>query len=247
MENIRFEKLKNGIEIAVSDEHTFGTDALLLADFAVVHKKDTVVDIGTGCGIIAFIIKLLHDPAVIYGIDIQKQAADQFALGIERSELDGMIPLCMDICDIDPEKVPLGNCGCVICNPPYKAAGQGIQSAGEAQKIARHEISCGLDDICKAAARLLKPSGRFYMCNRPERLADAVCAMRNSGIEPKRVRFVSKTSISAPWLFLIEGRRCGRPFMNVMPQLCMYEDGKLSAELCGIYERITGHDKGGQK
>ena len=68
-----------------------------------------------------------------------------------------------------------------------------------------------------SAKRLLKFGGRLCICNRPERLADCIDAMRQNGIEPKRLQFVAKAADAQPWLFLLEGRSGGKPFLNVLP------------------------------
>ena len=179
------------------------------------------------------LIKLRYASSEIYGVDIQSQAIDQFEQTVRDSSLDNVHPVLMDLKDVS-SPLPVGRCDLVTCNPPYKAANAGIESLGEAQRIARHEIMCNIDDVCRASAKLLRYGGRFCMCNRPERLADAVCAMRANGIEPKRLRFVSKSPDTAPWLFLIEGRRGGSPFMKTEPQLYMGTDG-ISPELMKIY------------
>lgn len=78
--------------------------------------------------------------------------------------------------------------------------------------------------------------GRLCICNRPERLCDIMTAMRSNGIEPKRVRFVSKNSRTAPWLILAEGRKGGNTFLQVEPQLYTQdENGEMSVELKRIY------------
>ena len=46
------EYLSRDLGLIVSKEHTFGTDALLLADFASPKRYDVCCDFGTGCGII---------------------------------------------------------------------------------------------------------------------------------------------------------------------------------------------------
>ena len=46
---IKKEPLGNGFFINVSKHHTFGTDAVLLADFAHAKKADRLIDLGTGC------------------------------------------------------------------------------------------------------------------------------------------------------------------------------------------------------
>jgi tRNA1(Val) A37 N6-methylase TrmN6 len=79
------------------------------------------------------------------------------------------------------------------------------------------------------------------MCNRPERLSDVIYAMKNNGIEPKRLRFVSKNSSEAPWLFLIEGKKGSKPFMQVEPQLYIRTENGFSEELQQIYS--TGKEQ----
>ena len=44
--------LAEHMQIVVSDRHTFGTDAVVLADFARIRRRDRALDLGTGCGII---------------------------------------------------------------------------------------------------------------------------------------------------------------------------------------------------
>ena len=179
------------------------------------------------------LIRLRYGSAEVWGVDIQEQAIDQFTQSLEASDIDGIHPLLMDIKTIGGP-LPMGRCDLVTCNPPYKAAGAGIVSDAPAEVIARHETACGIDDICRAGAKLLKYGGRLCLCNRPERLADVICAMRAADVEPKRLRFVSKDENTPPWLFLIEGRRGGKSFMNVERPLYM-SSGGVSEELAMIY------------
>ena len=72
-----FERLSDNIKIAVSAEHTFGTDAVLLADFAKVKRRDAALDMGTGCGIIPLL--WLRDEGIsnVSCLDIQENAIEQ--------------------------------------------------------------------------------------------------------------------------------------------------------------------------
>ena len=231
----KFEKLTDKITVCASSDHRFGTDAFLLADFSGYRQKDTVCDLGTGCGIIPLIMQKKMPPAVTYAVDIQEGAIEQLRLGLERSETTGIVPVCADLRELWAD-APLDRCDLVTCNPPYKAANTGFESVIDAQKIARHEIMCDIDDVCRAAERLLKFGGRLCVCNRPERLADVISAMKNHNIEPKRIRFVSKTPDDAPWLFLVEGKKGSKPFMKVEKQLYIRSGDGFSDELKRIYE-----------
>lgn len=212
------EPLTGGMHVYVSENHRFGTDAFLLANFAGWRRNDLVCDLGTGCGIIPMIMQRKDPPKHTWGVDIQSDAIAQFALAATECYVrNAVTPVCADLKQLWPD-APLEQCDLVICNPPYKAGQAGIQSQLTAQKIARHEILCNIDDVCKAANRLLKFGGRLCICNRSERLADCIAAMQHYQIEPKRLQFVSKNPDSAPWLFLMEGRKGGKSFLNVLPQ-----------------------------
>lgn len=233
---IRPEKLKDNLYVFSSRSHRFGTDAFLLAEFSAPKKKDIVCDLGTGCGIIPLLWQKRSCPAKIYAVDLQRRAIEQLKMGIEKSRIISDIEAVhSDLKELDG-KIPFNTADVVVCNPPYKAAGTGIESSTKAQKIARHEIMCTIDDVCSAASKLLKYGGKFCMCSRPERLSDVIYAMKKSGIEPKRLQFVSKEKGGKPWLFLIEGRRGGKPFMNVEKQMYLYENGEMTEEMKKYYE-----------
>lgn len=229
-----FEKLTDKIYVCASSDHRFGTDAFLLAHFSQYRAKDKVCDLGTGCGIIPLIMQKSRPPQITYAVDIQEGAIEQLKLGIEKSEVTGIVPVHADLKELW-EDAPLGQLDLVTCNPPYKAEKAGFESAITAQRIARHEIMCNINDVCRAGERLLKFGGRLCICNRPERLSDVIYAMKNNNIEPKRLRMVSKNADEAPWLFLIEGKKGSKPFMQIEPQLYIRSENGFTDELNSIY------------
>ena len=223
--------------LCVTPDHKFGTDAFLLSDFAAPRRKDLACDLGTGCGIIPMLwFRRPEDaPKLAFGVDIQQKAIAQLTASVEKNGLGGrLIPICADLKDLPPQ-LESGRFDLVTCNPPYKVEGGGILSEWESEKIARHETQCSLADVVAAAARLLKFGGRFCLCQRPERLCDVLTLLRQQGLEPKRVRVVQQRPGSAPWLFLCEGKKGAKPFLQVeAPLLIEGEDG-FSEELLKIY------------
>ena len=240
MSDLRYEKLSESLKICVSADHGFGTDAFLLTHFSGYKRNDTACDMGTGCGIIPMIMQRKDPPKITYALDIQEKAITQLKMTLVDNKIDTIIPVQADLKELW-EGAPLGQLSLVTCNPPYKAPNAGMQSLSEAQKIARHEILCDINDVCKAASRLLKFGGRFCLCNRPERLSDVITAMKNNDIEPKRLRLVSKNPDTAPWLFLIEGKKGSKPFMKVEPQMYVWNENGYTDEMQSIY--TAGLDK----
>lgn len=235
MQEFRKEYLGAGITAFVSNSHIFGTDAVLLADFAAPSKKARCCDLGSGCGIIP-LLWCKRETGKITAVEIQPLAVEQINAAIEFNSLSERLEAVnADLRELKG-KVPFGCYDVVTMNPPYKASGAGIESRSGADKIARHETMCSLSDVCAAAKKLLNFGGRLCMCIRPERICELFCEMRAADIEPKRLRLVSKLPGKAPWLALVEGRRGGRSGMTVEPELFVYGDsGEYSDEMKKIY------------
>jgi len=235
----RFEPLGETLSICVTPDHKFGTDAFLLSHFARVRRKDLACDLCTGCGIVALLWFRDREqgPRQAYCVEIQPKAVEQLKITVEKNALqDRVIPIQGDLTCLSLP--PAGQFDLVTCNPPYKAAATGILSETGSDQLARHETACSIYDVCAAAARLLKFGGRFCLCQRPERLPDVLEAMRQNGLEPKRLRFVQQREGSAPWLFLAEGKRGSRPFLQVEAPLIIEGPRGFSEELLTIYGKM---------
>lgn len=226
--------------IAVSKTHRFGTDAVLLADFAGPRATERVCDLCTGCGILPLLWSLnAHPPAQVTGLDIQPEAIRLFAASLAEAQLEDRIRAVTG--DLrEPLALPAASFDRVTCNPPYFAPGSGAVSTDEAVRLARHEgVGCSLADVITAAARLLRWGGAFCLCHRPERLADVMTGLRQAGLEPKRLRLVHKTAESQPWLLLCEAKKGGKPGLAVLPPLVLYEpDGTPTPEHRRIYVNL---------
>ncbi|MBQ6897607.1 MAG: methyltransferase [Clostridia bacterium] len=243
MQNLKasehIEYIDGSLKLVVSDSHTFGTDALLLAAFSAPKRKNTVCDFGTGCGIIPF-YWLREGVERVHAVEIQPLACDQLTRSIEMNSLGERFFLYNSDLRELKGKLDAGIFDLVTMNPPYTAEGHGIISKAAADKIARHETSLELSDVFLAASRLLKFGGRMCICLRPERLTEAMLGMREAKIEPKRLRFVSQRNGKAPWLFLLEGKKGRNPGLIVEKELHIENpDGTPSDEM----KRIIGSYK----
>lgn len=233
--------LGNGIKIFVSDTHHFTTDTILLSDFASPKDKDNAVDLGTGCGTIP-LLWIRDKKTRALCVDIEKDAIDLLKKSIELNKQNGyenasnLTPLLCDIKELK-DKTDAERYDLVVCNPPYKLDNTGIKNKDEQRTTARHETKCTFDDICKEANRLLKFSGRFCICQRPERLSDIIVSLRKHKLEPKRLRFVQGRKSKAPKLFLLEAKKgANEGFLNVMPTLVIEnDDGSFTKEMEEIY------------
>ena len=231
---IKKEPLGNGFFVYVSPLHTFGTDAVLLADFAAARKNDRLVDLGTGCGIIPFLILRNGCLSSAVGVDISKEAAE-LAQRTESELKTGKFTVLNADLKALKGRIEFGCHTLVTCNPPYKAPGAGLKNPDSIKAAARHETECTLRDIIEVSSKLLQTSGRLCICHRPERLAELFSLMREYKLEPKRLKLVCQKEGKEPWLVLAEGRKCGNTGMRIEPPLYIEKNGALSDEMIRIY------------
>lgn len=230
------EDLGCNIGLVVSKQHTFGTDAMLLASFANPKRNDVACDFGTGCGIIPFLWVRDQKCRDISAVEIQENACNQVKRSIALNGTDKITLYNRDLKNI--EGFSLGSFDLVTMNPPYKIENGGIKNEETSATIARHETFCNMNDIAKSASKLLRFGGKFCICHRPERVFDAMVSMRENGIEPKRLRFVSKKGDTQPWLVLIEGKRGAKNGLKVeKPFIAYNDDGALTDEMLEITEK----------
>ena len=88
MRMFNYERLSDDIKIAVSSDHTFGTDAVILSDFAKIKPRDKALDMGTGCGIIPLLWLRNEKINNVSCLDIQKNAYEQVCHSIEINHLE---------------------------------------------------------------------------------------------------------------------------------------------------------------
>ncbi len=231
------EDLGRSIAVFTTKEHGFGTDAILLAHFAAPQKTDVACDLGTGCGIIPLLWCREEKAKHITAVDIQPQAIIQVEKAIEYNRLQNrMQALCHDLKELKGI-LPFNHYTLVTMNPPYKTMHGGQTSNHTAHAVANFEICCTIEDIAFTGAKLLKPAGRLVLCNRPERLSDTMTAMKNAGIEPKRLKLICHRAGSAPSLFLIEGRKGGNSGLSILPPFYIEgSDGSYTDEMNEIYK-----------
>ena len=240
----RLENLGGGYFAAVGGVHTFGTDALLLADFAAPKKSDAVCDLCSGCGIVPLLLLKKQLCCEISAVEIQKDACELIEAGVRASSAEKKISVINHDLRSLKAVLPANSFSLITVNPPYYSVGSGPDCTTPEQQAVRSESCCTVADIAGCASRLLKSGGRMCLCHKPERLADVICALREKKLEPKRLRFVAKSANEAPWLFLLEARLDGRPMLRVEKQLNMNDENELEriyGGWCGNSEKPLAH------
>ena len=236
IDDLEFEDLKI---IQNTKGFCFGIDSVLLSDFAKnIKKNSTIVDLGTGTGIISILLSKKTEAKKIYGIELQEEVCDMASRSVLLNNLQDKIEIINKNIKNISDKLGINVSDVVVTNPPYKKYGTGLLNENDSKIISRHEKECTLEDVIKQSFKILKDKGLFYMVHRPDRLVDIIYLMRKYKIEPKEIRIVYSNIKSKAVLVLIKGIKNAGEELKVLSPLYIYnEDGTYTDEVLKIYNK----------
>ena len=236
IDDLEFEDLKI---IQNTKGFCFGIDSVLLSDFAKnIKKNSTIVDLGTGTGIISILLSKKTEAKKIYGIELQEEVCDMASRSVLLNNLQDKIEIINKNIKNISDTLGINVCDLVVTNPPYKKYGTGLLNEDDSKIISRHEKECTLEDVIKQSFKILKDKGLFYMVHRPDRLVDIIYLMRKYKIEPKEIRIVYSNIKSKAVLVLIKGIKNAGEELKVLSPLYIYnEDGTYTDEVLKIYNK----------
>lgn len=237
MERIDDLQLK-GLKILQDTElFCFGTDAVLLADFVRLKKNARVADLGTGTGILPLLLYGRQEEISVQALELQERLCNIARRSVRMNGLEDRIEVLRG--DIKEARSLLyGEFDAVVSNPPYEKEKAGIQSTDESHRLARFECAVTFEQLCRSAYKLLRSGGRFWLIHRAQRLAELLCCLRESRLEPKEIRLIHSFAGRPAAQVLLSAVKDGNEGLTVHPPLIVHhEDGSETEEIRKIYHR----------
>lgn len=217
--------------------YRFSVDPLLLADFAGVRRGEKVIDLGTGCGVIPFLLARIEECAVT-GVEFQPTMAQIAARNVVLNDLSGRVEIVEEDVISLKARFPVDSFDLVVSNPPYRRPGTGKVSPRAGRDDARHETSATLADFLAAAKYLVKPSGRICLIYHTCRLAELMAQAAVQKLAPLRLRMVHGNSRMEARMFMIEMAKGRTGELRVeAPLMVRGDDGGYSEEKLRIYRK----------
>lgn len=135
-----------------------GTDGILLGAWAKADGAKTVLDIGSGTGVIAIMMAQRNAVATIHAVEIEEAAAQQAQFNMNacpwKDRLSVFKTSIQDYAKSTSDRYDL-----VVSNPPFFSGG--TFSADQNRKNVRHTVKLPNGDLLSAARQLMSPDGRF--------------------------------------------------------------------------------------
>jgi tRNA1(Val) A37 N6-methylase TrmN6 len=218
LEDMCFENLK-----IVQDTrlYRFTSDSVLLSKFARARSGEKIADFCSGSGIVAFHFYALHKNRLknlsFTLFELQEDLAN---LSKKTAEYNGFENFSFEIGALQEtafQQKYHEQFSLVLCNPPYENGG--FDNEVYEKAICRKEITICLNDIAKAAAKVLKYGGKFALLHRADRLAEVCYTLKKYNLEVKKIQFVGGRVEMKPYLVMIEAVKGGKPNCEILPTI----------------------------
>lgn len=216
--------------------YRFSVDAVILSHLAYPQPGDTVLDLGTGCGVIPILLAFRHPTIQLIGVEIQDALARFARQNVFENQMDDRIRILAT----DMATLSLSDIGApvdvVVTNPPYRPLASGRINADGQRAVARHELKINLNLLVQTARRMLRKSGRFVIIYPSVRTVDLLSTMRAAGLEPKTLTMIHSTASSPARLVAVTGIHDGRPGLDVSAPIFLYHsDGTYTRTVDAMF------------
>jgi len=168
--------------------YRFSLDAILLAHFAARLPAASIIDLGTGSGIVPLILARKEETAKIVGVEVQPGLADMARRTIALNGLADRVSIVQDDMRELTRSYPQSSFDLVVSNPPYYPLDNGRINPDEEKAIARHEIKATVKDIIRVSNYLAASTGSVLIIFPAKRLIDLLTAFMASGLKPRALR-----------------------------------------------------------
>lgn len=135
-----------------------GTDGVLLGAWCLVEGAQRVLDVGTGCGVIALMVAQRNGEAHIEGIDIDPGAVEEATLNFAASPWSERLTAMM--ADFN-HMTSTDSYDLIVSNPPYFT--DSLLPPDAARTLARHTGSLSYRQLIEGAAQRLTDDGMLAL------------------------------------------------------------------------------------
>ncbi len=229
---IVWSQLTNTFKLAQSDEKfKFGTDAVLLANFANLKKNDILADLCSGSGAVGYLCFLHYKQKKTIFVDFDIEMIELSEMTSEENAVNDFFEhYCMSISDIDNSVIKNHSVTHITVNPPYFKENTGKTSEKDDIKNARHTYGFSLNTLFEKSYNMLKDGGKISIVHRSEYTNEIFSEMTKHKIEPKKIRFVHSYIDSKAKLVLIQGIKNAKCGLEVLSPLILYKDKNVVSD-----------------
>ena len=200
-----------------------GVDGVLLGAWANVSGS-SILDVGTGCGVISLMCAQRNTTATIYAIDKDENSIKEAIINFQKSPWSERLEATLE----DFMHNNLNNLDLIISNPPF--FNSGIKKPSTPREVARHQSSLSPAVILDKGSNMLNDNGRISMILPFDQSDEIRLHAESLGLKLIRANYVKDHASSKPKRSLMEFAYSGEPVKSIETLVLHSADGAPSPE-----------------
>lgn len=182
-----------------------GIDGILLGAWARVADCVSILDIGTGTGLLTLMLAQrtatgsLATRTRLDAVELDGGAYAEALRNVERSRWADRIEVAHDAIQTFPGRGPYDH---VICNPPFFS--EGPVSPHQQRAVARHDRDLSWDVVCHESVTRLSEAGRLSVIMPAQRFMELTRVAQHHGLHGRRLTWVRPQPARTPHRVLLE-------------------------------------------
>ena len=215
--------------------YCFNSDTIFLYDFISRFRlHGEVLDVGTGSGILALLIKRDFD-AQVYAIEKQEIFVSYAKINANANKLPLHIYLGDFLHMHFSHKFDF-----IVSNPPFYHKDV-IRSKNKMVDTARYSGHLPLEKFLQKANTLLKPKGSVIFCYDAKQIQDIITKLSQFKFNIEAMRFVHPSADKDATLVMINAKKSSKSLARTLAPLIVFEDGEYAKSTEEIFKRVGVH------
>lgn len=167
-----------------------GVDGVLIGAWADT-EGESILDAGTGCGLIALMMAQRNANAKIIGIDMDKDSVEEAKWNVKNSQWGNRIEIKLQSFNefIIQETPKEKKFDLIVSNPPFFDSG--VSAPFTSRERARHQGPLSPISLIRNGKKILSENGRIALIAPSEMIERIKATVKEEGMTIKRICFVA--------------------------------------------------------
>lgn len=210
--------------------YRYNSDTIFLYNFISKQKiKGSILDVGSGCGILGLLIKRDFPDIKLSQIEIQDIYAKLSSKNAKNNDINSKVIESDFLLHDFTDKYDF-----IISNPPFYHSGS-LKSESDSLYLSRHSGALRFDKFVQKVYKILKPKGSFIFCYDAKQIDFISKTLLEARFKINKIQFVHVNLQKSASLVIVFAKRESKSLCSVLAPLILYEDGEYRREIKDIF------------
>ncbi len=216
------------------DSYRYNSDTIFLYNFISKHRlKGSMLDVGSGCGVLGLLLKRDFPNIELTQIEIQSRYAKLSRKNADINSIKSSVIEDDFLTHVFETKYD-----CVVSNPPFYHSGS-LKSKNNSLFLSRHSDSLEFEKFAKKVYAILKPKGSFLFCYDAKQVDFILKHLIDAKFKVNNIQFIHVTAQKSASLVMVLAKRESRSLCDILAPLILYKNGTYTDEVKEIFKKAN--------